>query len=208
MVVKTSGYTSKTSERYLMDAGAVYKNLVFDQTTGVASGDLLGATNGGNEFVVEQETREVEVDGVKGRAKGNTILVREDANLTVNLKELTADNITMAIAGAAKTDSDITGYDEIKGKGRIDLTDYTDSVALVARLTGSQKPIIILLKNVLSMEGLTLPTEDEGEATIALNLGAHYDIDEAGEEESAFVIYWPKEPSAEPAAASTPEEGE
>ena len=33
MAVKTSGYTSKTAERYLIDAGAVYKNLVFEEGT-------------------------------------------------------------------------------------------------------------------------------------------------------------------------------
>lgn len=195
--VKTTGYTSKTSERYLMDAGAVYKNLTFDELTGEATGDLLGATSGGNELVIEQETREVEVDGVKSRTKGGTILVREDANLTVNLKELTADNITMAIAGASKTASDIEGYDEIKGKGRIDIEDYTGNVALVARLSGNQKPIIVVLENVLSMEGLTLTTEDDNEAVVALNLGAHYDEDETGVAESPYTIYWPTEAAAE-----------
>lgn len=193
MAVKTTGYSSKTAERYLMDAGAVYKNLVFDEATGEASGELLGATNGGNEFVLAQETREVEVDGVKGRTKGGTILVREDANLTVNLKELTADNVALAIAGSVVGISDIEGYQEITGKGRIEIEDYTDSIALVARISGSDKPVIIVLYNVLSMEGFTLPTEDEGEATIALNLGAHYDVDEAGNELPPYKIYWPEE---------------
>ncbi|PSL42126.1 hypothetical protein B0H99_101374 [Planomicrobium soli] len=193
MVIKTSGYTNKTAERYLMDAGAVYKNLTFDEATGEASGELLGATNGGNEFALEQETREVEVDGVKGRTKGNTILVRENANLTVNLKELTADNVALAIAGSVNKLSNIEGYREITGKGFINLEDYTDSIALVARLTGSNKPVIIVLHNVLSMEGFTLPTEDEGEATIALNLGAHYDADAEGNVNSPYTIYWPLE---------------
>lgn len=193
MAVKTTGYSSKTAERYLMDAGAVYKNLTFDAVTGEASGTLLGATNGGNEFVIEQETREIEVDGVKSRTKGGTILVREDANLTVNLKELTADNVALAIAGSVVGVSEIAGYKEITGKGRIDIADYTDSIALVSRLSGSDKPVIIVLNNVLSMEGFTLPTEDEGEATVALNLGAHYDIDEAGNEVTPYTIYWPEE---------------
>jgi hypothetical protein len=193
MAVKTTGYSGKTAERYLIDAGAVYKNLTFDDVTGEASGELLGATNGGNEFVIEQETREVEVDGVKSRAKGGTILVSENANLTVNLKELTADNIALAIAGSTVSLSDVSGYKEITGKGRIELEDYTDSIALVARLSGSDKPVIVVLYNVLSMEGFTLPTEDEGEATVALNLGAHYDIDEAGNELPPYKIYWPEE---------------
>jgi hypothetical protein len=196
MAVKTSGYNSKTAERYVMDAGAVYKNLTFDETTGEASGELLGATSGGNEFAIEQETREIEVDGVKGRAKGNTVLVREDVNLTVNLKELTADNVAIAIAGSEKKLSDVEGYDEISGKGRIELTDYTDNIALVARLSGSQKPVIIVLKNVLSMEGFTAKTEESGEMIVPINFGAHYDIDENGVEESPYVIYWPKEVTA------------
>lgn len=193
MAVKTTGYSSKTAERYLMDAGAVYKNLTFDEITGEATGELLGATNGGNEFVLEQETREVEVDGVRGRTKGGTILVREDANLTVNLKELTADNVALAIAGSAVNVSDIEGYQEITGKGRIELEDYTDTIALVARISGSDKPVIIVLNNVLSMEGFSLPTEDDGEATVAINLGAHYDIDEVGESIPPYKIYWPEE---------------
>lgn len=208
MVVKTNAYTSKTPDRYLLDAGAVYFNLTFDELTGEASGDLMGATNGGNEFTLEQEMRDIEVDGVRGRSKGGSVIQSENADLTVNLKELTADNIEKAIAGATRDSESMVGYDIISSKGRIDMNDYVDNVAFVGRLSGNKKPVIIVLENVISLEGLSITTSDDDEATVPIKFGAHYDADTTDLGEAPYKIYWPQEEVADPAALSAPEEPE
>lgn len=57
----TIGYTSQTPDHLLIDAGAVYKNY------GLATEALISATSGGNEFEAKPETRQVKVDGLKGK---------------------------------------------------------------------------------------------------------------------------------------------
>lgn len=157
MPVETKGFTANSPLRYLMDAGAVYKNLTYDAETGDFTGELLGATSGGNEFALAQESRQIEVDGVKGPTKGNVVIDSETATLTVNLKELTAANVALAIAGSTVDETD-TNYDIITSKQKIEMSDYLESVGFVGRLSGSNKPVVIILENALSLEGLTFQT--------------------------------------------------
>jgi hypothetical protein len=195
MAVNTVGYSAQTPQRLLLDAGAIYKNLTYDEVSGDFTGELLGATSGGNEFSFAQTTRTIEIDGVKGRAKGLTVVESEEANLTVNLKELTADNIALAIAGSSVDDSG-ANYDVITSKGKIELTDYIDSIAFVGRQSGTNKPVVIVLENVLSMEGLTLNTQDNNEAIVPIVFGAHSSDEDILSGRSPMKIYWPKEVGA------------
>lgn len=57
---QTHGITTKTVQNMLLDSGAVYIN--YGETTGER---IIGATSGGNSFVVEREIKEIEVDGAK-----------------------------------------------------------------------------------------------------------------------------------------------
>ena len=207
MAVKTNAYTSKTPDRYLLDAGAIYFNLKFSEA-GEATGELMGATNGGNEFSLTQEMREIEIDGTKGRSKGGTVIQSENADLMVNLKELTADNIERAIAGATRDTTTMKGYDIISSKGRILMEDYAENVAYVGRLSGNKKPVIIVLENALSMEGLSIATSDDDEATVPIKFGAHYNADTTELEAAPYKIYWPKEDGAEEPPPLPPEEEE
>jgi len=191
MTLKTNAYTSKTPERYLLDAGAIYTNVTVEEDV-ITGGELLGATNGGNEFVIEQEKRQIEIDGVRGRSKGGTVIQSENADLTVNLKELTAKNIALAIAGGVLDESK-QNYDTITSKGRIDMEDYLDNIAFVGRLSGNKKPVVIVLFNVLSLEGLKLTTSDDNEATVPVKFGAHYAADTTELGEAPYKIFWPKE---------------
>lgn len=192
MALSTVGYNSNTAKRFLLDAGAVYKSVTYDALTGDFTGTLLGATSGGNEFILNQSLREVEVDGVKGRAKGTTVIEREDAELLINLKELTATNLALAVAGG-NVDTADANYDVITSKGRIEDTDYLDSVAFVGRQSGTNKPVVILMENVLSIEGLTVQTEDNNETVVPIRLAAHADADDITAGKIPVKIYWPKE---------------
>lgn len=190
MALKTTGYTANSPLNYLLDAGAIYKNLVYDALTGEFTGQLLGATSGGNEFALSQETRVIEVDGLKGQGKGNVVIDSETPSLTVNLKELTATNLSLSIAGS-KTTSD-TNYDIITTKGKIELTDYLDNIAFVGRLSGSSKPVVIVIDNAISLEGLTLSTQDKAEAVVPVVFTGHYDENNVESGAAPFKIYWPK----------------
>lgn len=190
MPLKTTGYTNTSPLHYLLDAGAIYKNITYDGTTGEFTGTILGATSGGNEFALEQTTRTIEVDGLKGAGKGNTVIDEEIPSLTVNLKELTATNIALAIAGSTTTSD--TNYDIITTKGKIELTDYLDNIAFVGRLSGSSKPVVIVIDNAISLEGLTITTQDKAEAVVPVVFRGHYDQDTIDSGSAPFRIYWPK----------------
>jgi len=192
MALQTTGYTANSPLRYLLDAGAIYKNVVYDDLTGDFTGDLLGATSGGNEFSLTQETRVIEVDGLKGQGKGNTVIDSESPELVVNLKELTATNIAIAIAGA-DVDTTDANYDIITTKGMIELDDYLDNIAFVGRLSGSSKPVVIVIDNALSVEGLSISTEDKAEAVVPVRFRGHYGADNVTLGTAPFTIYWPKE---------------
>lgn len=192
MALNTTGYNAQTPLRYLLDAGAIYYNVTYTEETGDFTGTQLGATSGGNEFALTQETRIIEVDGLKGRGKGNTVITTEEPSLTVNLKELTADNLKMAIAGASVDKTDVN-YDILTSKGKIELTDYLDNICFVGRVSGSSKPVVIMIENALSVEGITLSTADNAEAVVPVRFVGHYDEGNVEEGAAPFRIYWPKE---------------
>lgn len=178
MAVNPVGVTKQTAERMVLDAGAIYKNLQYDDIEGTFTGEALGATSGGNEFVVEIEQRQPELDGVKSRIKGLKFINSHEAHLVVNLKELTAENIKNAIGPADIDDTD-TNFDIVTGRTTIEDTDYLDNIAYVGRLSGSQKPVVIMLQNALSAEGFTMTSEDDNEAIIPITFQAHASFDDA-----------------------------
>jgi hypothetical protein len=191
MPVQTTGYTASSPLHYLLDAGAIYKNLTFDELTGDFTGTLLGATSGGNEFALAQETRVIEVDGIKGQSKGSVVIDSETPSLTVNLKEITAQNIALAIAGSSVDETD-ANYDIITSKGKIELTDYLENVAFVGRISGSNKPVVIIIDNAISLEGLTISTQDKAEAVIPVVFTGHYDENNVELGTAPYKIYYPK----------------
>lgn len=192
MAVSTVGVTQNTPQRMLLDAGAIYKNLTYDDLTGEFTGELLGATSGGNEFVVEIEQRAPEIDGVKSRIKGLKFVNSHEAHLVVNLKEITAQNIKLAI-GPADVDESDENFDIVTGRTSIQDGDYLDNIAFVGRLSGNDKPVVIQLQNALSAEGFSLTAEDDNEAVIPITFHAHASFEDAQAGKSAYVIYYPKE---------------
>lgn len=153
----------------LLDAGVVYLNY------GEAEERVLGATSGGNGFVVSREIKEIEVDGSKGKTKGFRRIITENATLTTNLKELSAENIKIALAGSTSTVDGTTQDETIKSTGQIVDADYLKNVALVTTISGDSKPVVIKIYNALSDGDLDITTSDKDEAVVELQLSAHYD---------------------------------
>lgn len=97
MPVDYSGVTVATFKRLLLDAGAVYKNW------GLPDQAVISATRGGNEFTVEREIRQIEVDNVHGRVKGTSRIIAENARIVANFIEMTTDVILKALPGTSVT---------------------------------------------------------------------------------------------------------
>lgn len=192
-----SGVSSNTAKHLQLDAGAFLKN--FDPTTdtwlSAKASKLIGATAGGGSFAAVPTIRRIEVDGVKGATKGFEALDEWQVTMTANMKELTADVLKMALATGTSTDTkspdsaSSNNYKKIVASNELADSDYINNITWVGRLSGSQTPIIIILKNALCTNGLTLTTQDKNEGVVAVTLTGHYDPSDL--DAVPFEIYYP-----------------
>jgi len=188
-----SGFTSKTPEHLLLDSGAFFKNYDVTKDTfesAVTAGKLIGATRNGGKFDAIPEIRQIEVDGVKGPAKGLEMLDAWNVTIGANVLEITKDTLAMALASTEVDSTTNEKYDIIKANNVIELDDYIDNITWVGTLSGSEEPVIIQVLNALNMGGLSLQTQMKNEAVTALNFTGHYTADDLNT--PPFVIYYPK----------------
>lgn len=188
-----SGFTADTAKHLQLDAGAFLKD--YDPATDTwetaKTTKLIGATSGGGSFSAVPTMRRIEVDGVKGAAKGLQNVDEWVITITANVKEFTAEAIKLSLIGATGTPTAAqpTGYTKITASSELKLTDYINNITWVGRLSGSEKPVIIVVKNALSTNGLSLTMADKAEGMIPITFTGHYDPEKL--EELPFEIYYP-----------------
>lgn len=188
-----TGYTSKTKERLLTGAGAYFKNFVVGTDTfesAKAAGKLLGATQGGGEFKAVASIRQIEADGIAGRAKGLEEVDSWEVSQNINLLETTPETLALALGAASLDNESDDNYTIIKGKSYIDDEDYLDNVTYIGTITGTSKPVIIQIFNALSTDGLSIKAEDKKEAVLAVTVYGHYAEDDL--DTPPYRIYYPK----------------
>lgn len=193
--VRKTGYTKNTPKSYIVDAGAVFKNLEWNKETSKWEGELLGATSDGNKVTIEKSYREIEVDGVKTKAVGLKLLESQNATLETNVKELTAENIALALGAEVKSgdgETAPTNYKIITSKGTVDNSDYLKNIALVGTISGTKDPIIVVLDNALCTSGLEMELKDNDEAVVAMTFEAHADEDQVEDLTLPARIYYPE----------------
>ena len=190
---KYSGFTTDTTKSLVLDAGAFFKNFVVGTETfdsAVAGGKLLGATKGGGEFSAVPDVRQIEVDGVAGRAKGLEVINSWDVYLKAKVLEIKKSTIKTALcASVESTSTSISDYDIIKAKNNIELSDYIGNIVWVGTLSGSDDPVIIEIKNAINTDGLKLTVTDKNEAVIEMTFYGHYE--QADLDNPPFAIYYP-----------------
>ena len=195
-----TGYTEKTPEHLLLDAGAFFKNFDMQKDTfetAVSDGKLIGATRGGGEFSATPTIRKIEIDGIKGRAKGMSRLDEWEAYIKANVLEVTEETIKAALC-AANVSETYEKYKTFEGKNDIELDDYIENVTWIGTLSGSGEPVVIQVFNALNTDGLKVTTQDKNEGVLAMTFYGHYD----DPKKPPFAIHYPK---AETATASTGE---
>lgn len=188
-----SGYTAKTAENLLLDAGAFFVNYEIDTDTfdtAVTAGKLLGATRGGGQFEATPEIRKLEVDGVKGAAKGLTVIDSWEVKMTANVLEVTKEGLARALTASEVDTSSNEDFDIIKAKNNIELTDYIDNITWIGKKSGTADPVIIQIYNAINTTGLSLQTQDKDEAVIAMEFEGHYG--ELDLDNPPFAIFYPK----------------
>lgn len=185
-----SGFTADTAKHLQIDAGAFYKN--YDPATdtpATASAKLLGATAGGGSFSAVPTIRQIEIDGVKGAVKGLEVIDEWAVTITANVKEITASVMAAALATGNASASTTPAGTKITAGSEIADSDYLQNITWVGRISGSANPVIIVVKNALATNGLTLTTADKAEGVIAMTFTGHYTA--ADLDTPPFEIYYP-----------------
>lgn len=185
----TIGFTANTPQNLIIDAGALYKNY------GLPSETPLGATSGGNTFTVKANTRQVKVDGIKGSAKGLEFVTDTAISFATNILEITSNTLGTLLRGDVDTTSD-ANYDIITGRSTIDDGDYLENIALVGKISGKDKPVIIILKNALSTDGLKWTTKDDTDNVVQCTFTAY--LDPLHPNDLPYEIRYPKGTSTLP----------
>lgn len=187
-----SGFNTDTAGKLLLDAGAFFIDFDVDVDTfetAVTGGKLLGATRGGGQFSAIPSMRAIEIDGVKGKAKGLQVIDSWEIKMTANVLEVSVDSLEKALT-ASTTDATDPSYSEIKANNSIAVADYIDNITWVGKLSGNAEPVIIQVYNALNTSGLTLQTQDAAEAVVAMEFEGHYDADDL--DSPPFAIFYPK----------------
>ncbi len=189
-----TGFSDKTAKKLLLDAGAFVKNFEPETDTWETIKDtkVIGATQGGGSFSAVPTIRRIEIDGVKGAAKGLEALDEWVVTITANVKEISAEAISLALASSTSTPTESApqGYTKITANNEIKPENYLDNIAWIGKLSGSDKPVIILVKNALCTNGLSLTMADKAEGVVALTFTGHYDPAEL--DSPPFEIYYPE----------------
>ena len=188
MAMKLSGITPDTYRRLLYDQGIVYANY------GLGGQKILGATRGGNTCTIEDEIRQMPVDGAPGDVKGDKRRVKVSAKLTVNLIEMSTDGILANLPGA-EADSSGGTHDVITRTAQISSGDYFENVTLVLQKAGTSALFGFKLKNALATSNFEIGANDEDEAVNTIEFTAHFDPTDLATE--PWEIFNPLETAAE-----------
>lgn len=184
--IKVTGATRHSLKNVVVDAGAVYFVPIEGTIQDPDTWEIFGATQGGNSFNVEQEIREIEVDGIKGPVVDGKDIEFVTAQITANVVELSKEVLEHAFPGAEITDwpedADESTHDHITRNRNIELADYIKHVVLVGRKRGGKEPIACYISNGLQEEAVEMALEDESEAVMELTFTGHFDPEEPEDE--------------------------
>ena len=191
---KKNGVTTNTPKKIQLGAGTIYKNLKF--ANNAWSGNILGATSGGNTYTISNEQRDLgaDIDGVHVKVKGLVVKQGETASMEINMAELSEELIKRAIIGEADSNTTVSGFNVIKTKEAIEDSDYLDNIAFVG-FTADNKPIIIIMENALCTSGLSNNPKDKDPTVSKLTFECTAELNENGDDYDVLPvrIYMPTE---------------
>ncbi len=199
--LKQTGYRDITNDVIMVDSGAIYFSNADKEIDSLVESDfsLFGALQGGSTFEVDTSYRDIDIDGIKGSAKGAKIKDEVSVMISGDLMEHTLENYLKALPGAYTSDwpdSDPT-HDLIERDCNLALEDYVNYVALVGYLGEdcsvgtADEPFIFMLKNALNQSTVSIELADEAEGLIPVEFHGHYDPDNPDTE--PWAIAHPKD---------------
>lgn len=176
---------------------------------------LLGATNGGGSFKCVPTTRQIEIDGIRGKVKGVTQVDGWDLSLTGTLKEIRPE-VFQRLLMCGEVDTTAVNMTKIKVRSNVKNEDYIDNLVWVGSTPKGY--CVIALDSVLNTSGVEMTFEDKNEGTIPFEFAAH-NTNLTGDEylpvtiifledvASVNIIYKPNNSTAEADVVKTAEYG-
>jgi hypothetical protein len=169
---KYNGVDSQTYRKFVIDAGEVRIGYTDESTRGTR----LGATRGGSTFTIEQDVKDMAVDGAKGPVKGGRRIIKSNAKLECSFIEISQNLISLALPGSTTEEfgSPVT-HESIKRALQIASTDYSSNIALIGEVSGSGVPVVVIIENALADGNFELGMTDNDESVLKIQFTAHFD---------------------------------
>lgn len=182
------GITANTYKKFIIDSGAVYTGF----TDFSSLGTLLGATKGGSQLTIEQEIKEMEVDGARGPVKGGRRITMVKATLTVNFIEHTLANLKRALVGSSSA-TFVVNWDEITRDLVIADVDFLSDITIIGQVSGTSDAMGIKLDNAIVDGNFELTFSDKEEGVISMVFTAHFDpaLIGASDDTEPWTLLWP-----------------
>lgn len=187
-MTRRHGITADTYKKFIIDSGAVYTGF-----TGFSSlGTLLGATRGGSSLVIEQEIKDMEVDGARGPVIGSRRITMIKATLTVNFIEHTLAGLKRALVGSDSAAFE-TNWDAITRELVIADADFLSDITIIGQVSGDSDAMAIKLNNAIADGNFELTFADKEEGVITMAFTAHFDPSDlgSGDDTEPWTLYWP-----------------
>jgi len=151
----------------------------------------LGPVRGGGGFNAENTIRDIEFDGQMGKTKGAQVTESVDATLSVVALDTSLQVMALGMPYATLTgDGTIVPYVlecGVENIGIIKDEAYLKNVTMFAKtIKGEYRKIT--LYNAMSESSFELQAVPKGEGEIALEFGAHWDMEEEESQEKLFKI--------------------
>ena len=190
-----SGYTAGTANNYLLNAGALVRDLEWNKEEEKWSYTLVGATSGGSKITLKNNLRQVVVDGVMTTPEGGDVIESSEAIFEINLIEHTLENLKQALFAKSTASDGETyplGYDVVKPKGQIEASDYITNLGYIGTVSGSDKPIIVIMHKAICTTGYEIEPKDKAEAIYKIAYAGRTAKSEAGTSALPVTILMPK----------------
>lgn len=178
------GITADTYKRLILDSGAAYTGWT-DMAT---PGTLLGATKGGSQLTIEQEIKNMEVDGARGPVVGSRRITMVKVSLTVNFIEHTLENLKRLIVGSASAIEEVNWNKITRSLAIVD-GDFLSNIALIGEVSGDSDGVGVVLDNCICDSNFELSFADKEEGVIAATFTGHFDPSDLDTE--PWAIIWP-----------------
>lgn len=189
-VMGKHGVSGTTPENILLGAGTIHKNLTWDSTENKWTGEIIGATSGGNKITIAGEIKDIELDGALVKVKGLAVKQGGTATIEVNYAELNTEIIQQAslfTVGPPKAN----GYTMLVDKPNITEGDYIENFGFVGTTANGAKDIIVIFENALCTSGLEIEGKNKENSVFKVTMEA-YANNEGDLDTLPVEIYYPE----------------